>query len=273
MSQVTAVIPKIHIDRTHDPVAGPGIIPDPSPWSLRDSDGNPVMIWRCCGVNYRLGRQEGDAVLFVTRKSEASDPHYRILGYVEVDRIVDTVDMIEDPLFHDEFIDRHISDVKAEGHLPRDLRKGNSRSASQRIHNHFVGNPDNSAWFGLTEVGLKEVLDRAGIERDISKRVIPYLEGSEVNRVRETLFEDLELTAATGPVKTSAPPRSKAGPSMTDARVGDSCGGDNSLLRADSGCVNGGRSNTDSLAISDGGCGGESGPSDANNGGEKSGGC
>lgn len=130
MAPPTAVVPKIDIDHTHDPVAGPGVFPDPSPWSLNDSDGNPVMVWRCCGVNYRLGREEGDAVLFVTQKNEASDPHYRILGYLEIDRIVDTVDMIEDPLFHDRFINRHIRDVNAEGHLPRDRREGKSRAAT-----------------------------------------------------------------------------------------------------------------------------------------------
>lgn len=124
-------------------------------------------------------------------------------------------------------------------------------------------------------MGLNDILDRAGIERDTSKRVIPYLKGSAVDRVREVLFEDLELTAASGPVKTSAPPHSAVGPSTTGARSGDGCGGARSSLKDKGGCVGGGRSDTDSepVAATDGGCGGGAGRLNADDGDGDPGGC
>jgi len=178
----------------------PGIGPFPEPdfWS------NEVPIMAICEPTLRAGRKRGDWIFHVPKKGEVqNNTQYQVTGILKVSELLNSNQIYKDSRFNEEWTRRFKIDIANSEHVVGDLISNSERSkitARQRVTNHLIGDPEESAWFGRNDCELTKIASQVGINLgSFAGQEVAALTDDEANRLANALKDELTEGSGTPP--------------------------------------------------------------------------
>ncbi|WP_156224477.1 hypothetical protein [Haloferax gibbonsii] len=177
---------------------GVGPFPEPDFWS----NEHPIMA--ICEPAIRAGQDTGDWIFHVPKVGETtSGPKHQIAGMLKIKEKLDARQIINDDRFSEEWTKRFKIDLADCGHLIDDLLDNGNENISTvqgRVTNHLVGHPNESKWFGASDVDIRTVANDIGISLgSFGGQQVAEIPDGEADRLADELSNRLEEEVGTPP--------------------------------------------------------------------------